>query len=62
VASRACSEASSVVIDCIPLVTSGALLLHNKLVAFLRRNFQSGAGDGSRRTPAAAAGSALCVE
>ena len=32
-------EASSVFIGCIPLVTSGALLLHNmlKLVAFLRR-------------------------
>ena len=32
-------EVSSVVIGCIPLVTSGALLLHNmlKLVAFLRR-------------------------
>jgi hypothetical protein len=34
-------EASSVVIGCIPLVTSGALLLHNvlKLVAFLRRKW-----------------------
>jgi hypothetical protein len=34
-------EASSVVIGCIPLVTSGALLLHNmvKLVRFLRRKW-----------------------
>ena len=40
-ASRACSEASSVIIGCISLVTSGALLLHNmlKLVAFLRRKW-----------------------
>jgi len=38
-ASASSIEASSVVIGCIPLVTSGALLLHNmvKLVAFLRR-------------------------
>ena len=34
-------ETSSVIIGCIPLVTSGALLLHNivKLVAFLRRKW-----------------------
>jgi hypothetical protein len=34
-------EASSVIIGCIPLVTSGALLLHNvvKFVAFLRRKW-----------------------
>ena len=40
-ASRACSEASSMVVGCISLVTSGALLLHNmlKLVAFLRRKW-----------------------
>jgi hypothetical protein len=39
-------EASSVVIGCIPLVTSGALLLHNvvKLVAFLRRKWRGRRG------------------
>ncbi len=43
-ASPSSIEASSVVIGCIPLVTSGALLLHNmvKLVAFLRRKCCAG--------------------
>jgi hypothetical protein len=43
-ASASSIEASSVVIGCIPLVTSGALLLHNmvKLVAFLRRKCCAG--------------------
>ena len=41
-ASPSSIEASSVVIGCIPLVTSGALLLLNmiKLVAFLRRKWR----------------------
>ena len=38
-ASHPSIEASSVAIGCIPLVTSAALLLHNKLVAFLRRKW-----------------------
>ena len=39
-------ETSSVVIGCIPLVTSGVLLLHNmvKLVAFLRRKWRGRRG------------------
>ena len=40
-ASHPSIEASSVVIGCVPLVTCGALLLHNivKFVAFLRRKW-----------------------